>query len=699
MTTAEKTLCPRCKEDLSSYLQMKPDLGFCLFCQFPLMPVAGKYQLLEVLGEGGFGTVYRAKHLSMHRDAERVIKVMKPEVMEQPGMQERFLREVQTTSALSQRNPHIVRVFDDFGEIPRLGYFYVMEFLKGVPLSDYVSDREALPPISWCLDVFAQLCDAMQAAHEENIVHRDLKPDNIFLIHHRRRDNFVKVLDFGIAKPLDNATSTGGHKTQGLLGTPFYVAPEQISNAANLDHRADIYAMGIILHEMLTGMIPLIDPNKMEGMSLLQLISMRMMSHEIPSLRSIRPDRHIPEGLDLAVQKALEHNPANRFSSVEEFWETLEPYQGEQEQFVLSKPPSVAGVESRPKKSSFALDRTGEMDLNSPRSTPDIRVSQEIRERRFSASAGPLPTATEADVESIDPDQMVLSAPSPSTPRAQTAALSSPSSRVGGDFARPASSVSSISSLRASSASSVSATPSSSSVRFGAKASRDSVQMTFDEDDLGARRSKAPLFGALFGGIVLLLGLAYGMGLFTGAPAKKDEKVTVSLADAGGGARAPFPDMMVDVPEAKPEPRVVVPEKAPPEPAPRRVEPAPRPVVRKKRRRRRGRVRRRTPIERRVEPIRVRPPVVRKVEPCPGAIFMGVWPRSLKEIVLSGNKKAVRSADRKGFCLPLGTKRAALSHPGFMECQFSIPQRAKFRVRLREEKPGEIADEGYCLVR
>ncbi|MCB9639637.1 MAG: serine/threonine protein kinase [Myxococcales bacterium] len=328
--------CPRCDGDLSSYLVEKPDLGFCLFCRFPLVPVAGKYQLLGVLGEGGFGTVYRAKHLTMQRDAKRVVKVMKPEIMGKPEMRERFLREVQMTSALSQRNPHIVRVFDDFGEIPNLGYFYVMEFLDGKPLTDSLSDRVHLPSIPWCLDVFAQLCDAMQAAHEENIVHRDLKPDNILLIHHRRRDNFVKVLDFGIAKPIGaEADSSVGRLTQGIIGTPFYVAPEQINNT-EIDARTDIFTMGVILHELLTGEIPLIPPSRMDSTSLVEILTMRLMAKTIPSLRSIRPDRDIPEGLDLAVQKALSVSPADRFPSAEAFWEALQPYARESTGFGLA---------------------------------------------------------------------------------------------------------------------------------------------------------------------------------------------------------------------------------------------------------------------------------------------------------------------------------------------------------------------------
>jgi len=149
------------------------------------MLIAGKYRLLRKLGEGGFGFVYLAEHIRLQKEAERVIKIIKPEVFSQsPSGQLRFEREVQMTSLLSQKCQHIVRIHDDFGEVPELGYFYVMEYLQGKPISSFIKDPNALPPISWCVHVFAQLCDAMRRAHEDGIIHQDLKPDNLMLIHY-----------------------------------------------------------------------------------------------------------------------------------------------------------------------------------------------------------------------------------------------------------------------------------------------------------------------------------------------------------------------------------------------------------------------------------------------------------------------------------------------------------------------------------
>ena len=195
------------------------ELSFCLKCRFPLMRVAGKYEIRKQLAEGGFATVYLAHHVELDRDPERVIKILKPEVFKLPKMGERFRREVQVTSALSQNNDHIVRIFDDFGEIPNLGHFYVMEYLHGKPLSDLIHHKAKLPGLKLCLFLFGQLCDAMEAAHREGIVHRDLKPDNLFITRRPELPYFLKVLDFGIAKPTDLESIKTTQLTQGTLGT------------------------------------------------------------------------------------------------------------------------------------------------------------------------------------------------------------------------------------------------------------------------------------------------------------------------------------------------------------------------------------------------------------------------------------------------------------------------------------------------
>ncbi len=312
--------CPRCGANLEELRQLSRPPTFCLQCRFPIVLIANKYKLVRVLGEGGFGTVFLAKHIRLKRNAERVVKLIKREVFEKEGMEDRFYREVQVTSDLSQRNEHIVRIYDDFGEVPQLGHFYVMEYLEGNPLTEYILQGQT-QPIAWTLDIFRQLCDAIQAAHEEGIIHRDLKPDNILLIERRKNPHFVKVLDFGIAKPTEDSGRTELNLTQGALGTPMYMPPEQATNRP-IDGRSDLYAMGIILYEMLVGRHPFIAPGQEATMSPLELLTAQMMQTP-PSFKVAAPNLSIPSALEEATLKALAKKPEERFQSVEEFWQAL----------------------------------------------------------------------------------------------------------------------------------------------------------------------------------------------------------------------------------------------------------------------------------------------------------------------------------------------------------------------------------------
>jgi serine/threonine-protein kinase len=285
------------------------------------MLIANKYRLESVLGEGGFGTVYLARHIRLQRNAERVVKLIKPEVFSYDGMEKRFYREVQVTSDLSQRNEHIVRIYDDFGDQTNLGHFYVMEYLQGRPLLDYIEDPNQPPDLRWSFSIFRQLCDAMQAAHEEEIIHRDLKPENILLIPRRKHPFFVKVLDFGIAKPMQSQPEST-KLTQGALGTPYYMSPEQTVNKA-IDARSDMYSMGIMLFELLTGRHPFIPAERETNISAMELMSAHMMQ-DMPNATALYPNRAIPEGVSQAILRATAKKPEERFGSVEEFWHHVE---------------------------------------------------------------------------------------------------------------------------------------------------------------------------------------------------------------------------------------------------------------------------------------------------------------------------------------------------------------------------------------
>ena len=214
--------CPRCGNKIER--EISQEIFFCSRCKFPLILVAGKYLLLDELDEGGFGTIYKAKHIYLKKDALRAIKIIHPKRVN-PTLKKRFYREVQITSSISMHNEHIVRIYDDFGEIPNYSIFYVMEYLRGKPLTKYILEVDPLP-LDWILHIFGQLCNAINAIHQRGIIHRDLKPENLFLIKQPQNPYFLKVIDFGIAKPI-NTDKKLTSLTQGLMGSPHYISPER----------------------------------------------------------------------------------------------------------------------------------------------------------------------------------------------------------------------------------------------------------------------------------------------------------------------------------------------------------------------------------------------------------------------------------------------------------------------------------------
>ncbi|HAA58456.1 MAG TPA: hypothetical protein DCE42_27075 [Myxococcales bacterium] len=316
--------CPHCDADLRKYEELGALPSFCLQCKFPLMLVAGKYRLEKIIGQGAVGRVYRARHIHLRGNADRVVKVIKQEVMDNPATIQRFQREVQITAELSQRNEHVVRIFDDFGEIPHLGYFYVMEYLPGVSLRQHIKRNPGPNDLDWCLDIFFQLCDAMKVAHEAGVIHRDLKPDNIMLIEKGDHPHYVKVLDWGIAKPMQGFNETDLNLTQGAIGTPLYMSPEQLLNR-NISNRSDIYSMGVILYELITGMNPFHRLTGKKGTStdsVLEIMKAQIHNDPLP-LREVIPERSIPAAIDHALTRALKKSEKMRYENVEAFANAL----------------------------------------------------------------------------------------------------------------------------------------------------------------------------------------------------------------------------------------------------------------------------------------------------------------------------------------------------------------------------------------
>jgi tRNA A-37 threonylcarbamoyl transferase component Bud32 len=212
--------------------------------------LAGKFpglEILELVGHGSMGAVYKARQGRLDRVV--ALKILPPDRVRDPSFEERFTREARTLARLS--HPHIVGVHD-FGEADGL-YYLVMEYVDGASLREVLHTGKLTPREA--LELVPQICSALQFAHEAGVVHRDVKPENILLDH----SGNVKIADFGLAKLLDPGRADGVSLTVSgaIVGTPAYMAPEQIERPLEVDHRADIYAVGVVLYEMLTGELPL----------------------------------------------------------------------------------------------------------------------------------------------------------------------------------------------------------------------------------------------------------------------------------------------------------------------------------------------------------------------------------------------------------------------------------------------------------
>jgi serine/threonine-protein kinase len=208
----------------------------------------GKWRLTRLLGEGGMGAVFSAD--SLQGLGQRAIKVLHPEFVNEPQILERFFRECFAAQQLE--HPNVAKVFEHAQAEDGTPYL-VMELLQGIPLANYVQPGKAVP-VQQAAPIIYGVLQALVAAHAKDIIHRDLKPDNIFLVPDATGRYTVKVLDFGIAKVMDAAGGMGSKTRTGvLLGTPGYMSPEQIKNAKAVDSRSDLWSVGVIFYEMVTG--------------------------------------------------------------------------------------------------------------------------------------------------------------------------------------------------------------------------------------------------------------------------------------------------------------------------------------------------------------------------------------------------------------------------------------------------------------
>jgi hypothetical protein len=302
--------CPVCAAAYSDEARFCPADGQALRATSPGDDLVGailadRYRIVRRLGEGGMGRVYLAEHVKMGRKS--AIKVMKPAMAHDPDAVARFNREAANASRIA--HPHVCAVYD-FGETPEGLLYLAMEYVEGEPLTG-ILEREGALPVARAVDIFRQVADALEAAHELGIVHRDLKPDNIMVTRGRAGADAVKVVDFGIAKAPGPDERQQVTRTGLVVGTPEFMSPEQLSGDP-LDGRSDIYALALVLFKMLTGTLPFVAETTQEAM-------VKRLTEPPRTLAAARPDRPFPPGLEQALAKALARAPADRYRSAAEF--------------------------------------------------------------------------------------------------------------------------------------------------------------------------------------------------------------------------------------------------------------------------------------------------------------------------------------------------------------------------------------------
>ncbi len=270
----------------------------------------GKYRVDRVLGVGGMGIVVAATHVALNQRV--AIKFLLPAAVGNAQIIERFAREAR--AAVQIQSQHVARVID-IGTLPTGSPYMVMEFLEGTDLAEAVEKGGAMP-VTRAVSYVLQACEALAEAHALGIVHRDLKPANLFLARRAGRDSIVKVLDFGISKMNEKGPS-GLTQTSAVMGSPYYMAPEQMMSSKDVDARADIWALGIILYELLAGAPPFAADTKAE-------IEFMVTQRDAPPLGTKRED--VPPGLAEVVARCMLREPAQRYANVAKLAAALAPF-------------------------------------------------------------------------------------------------------------------------------------------------------------------------------------------------------------------------------------------------------------------------------------------------------------------------------------------------------------------------------------
>lgn len=355
----------------------------------PVQPgnvLAGKYRVERVLGAGGMGVVVQATHLDL--DERVALKFLLPEALRVPEATARFVREAR--AAVKIKSEHVARVID-VGRLENDAPYMVMEFLEGSDLSALIERGPV--PVEDAVDYVIQACDAIAEAHAAGIVHRDLKPSNLFLSRRTDGSSLIKVLDFGISKVAAADLSDAGlTQTSALLGSPYYMSPEQTRSPRGVDHRSDVWSLGVILYELLAGAPPFV------GEALPDVLAAILREPPQP-LRDKRPE--VPEELEQVILRALVKERESRYQSVGELAAALAPFAPRRSRHLVERVFKLSGVHAPVPSSAPMVPSAGPMVTSLPGSS--IALSQEAPAPNLAPEPNAPPTALSSQAPAVEP--------------------------------------------------------------------------------------------------------------------------------------------------------------------------------------------------------------------------------------------------------------------------------------------------------